>query len=146
MNDDEERDEHERHLRDHLKQAEASLKRQFDTMMSGMMEAMAPMLMGSQLLQDEARAWDQHADSFVRSISMPEGQALPANVVEMAVEHADAMLVARRARFGEKLVEERLRGMLPSGKQLCNEPIIVKGEDTGMRCTRNAGHDGNVHY
>ena len=77
---------------------------------------------------------------------MPEGQALPANVVEMAVEHADAMLVARRARFGEKLVEERLRGMLPSGKQLCNEPIIVKGEDTGMRCTRNAGHDGNVHY
>jgi hypothetical protein len=132
MSDDEERDEHEEHIKKHLAQAEASLKRTTEQIMGSMMEQMAPMLMGSQMVGDEAKAWDGYVCAVMRDTSLTT-----ATVVNMA----DALLAERRRRFNKEAFAEQMRGMLPSGRGLCDKPILRNnGDDTGHRCTRNADH------
>jgi len=131
-------DEHERRMLAHLKK---QTEEQIASMSSSMMEAMGPMLGGMQLLSDEAKAWDQHACAFVQTINLAHGEALPENTEKLATTYADSMIAARRARFNEESLKERMRGILPSGRGLCNKPVIVNDRDTGMRCTRNEGHE-----
>lgn len=129
---------------------EQSVKRQSEVMGNAMAEALAPMMGGMQLLGDEARAWDQHAYTFASAmlhVSKPTTAEERNRLRDLAIEHADKLLDARRQRFSEKAFAERLRASLPSAKGLCNEPILRSdGTDTGARCTRNAGHEGVVHY
>jgi hypothetical protein len=137
MSDDDERDEHEKHMREHIKALDASSKRQMDSMMASMMEQMAPLLMGGQMLGDEAKAWDLYASSAIRDT----------DDVAVIVDVADRLLAERRKRFNKETFAEQMRGMLPSGRTLCDQPVLKNdGTDTGTRCTRNAGHEGNVHY
>jgi len=152
---DEERDGEEEHIKRLIKRMEESSKRQIETLMGSMMEQMGPLLMGGQLLGDEAKAWDEYAckslEGAFENYTIPED--VEADIARdagalctIAVAIADTMLAERRKRFGKDKFDEQLRGLLPSGKNLCNAPVIVKGEDSGMRCTRNAGHDGEAHY
>ena len=134
-------DEHEKHLRDALAQIKKQTDESIAQMSNSLMEAMGPMLGGMQLLDNEAKAWDQHACAFVSALNLAHGEALPENTEKLAVTYADTMLAARRERFNEEQLRERMRGMLPSGRGLCNKPVIVNDRDTGMRCTRNEGHD-----
>jgi hypothetical protein len=138
-------DDHEKHIAD----AMARMKKQTDEMMqsltAGMMESMAPMLSGTQLLGDEAKAWDQYVGDFISAIRLSEGQALPENAVAFAVQHADALLTERKKRFNEETLKERMRGT--SGRGLCNQVVLrIDGSDSGHRCARNEGHEGNLHY
>ena len=139
MDDDHDREEHERAMR----KLRAETQKQVDGMMNGMIESMAPMLGGSQLLGDEAKAWDEYVVAFVRTARDALGQTLPGNLEEHAVTFADKLLAERRERFNEASFKERMRGMLPSGQGLCNKPLMIDGKDSGHRCTRAAGHAGN---
>jgi len=133
MDGDEHDDDHERALRRQVKEAHESLKKTGDTMMNSMIEAMAPMLAESTLLSDEARAWDNYVCAF-----LPR-----ANGDAEAIGFADKLLDARRQRFNDESFKERMRGMLPSGRGLCNKPILRdSGADTGHRCAQNEGHKG----
>lgn len=129
-----------------MNELDKASKRTADTMMNSMVEAMAPMLGGSQLLQQEAQAWDQHACAFVKQLSKLDivGETPAATIVSsLACEYADAMLALRRERFNQEVFMEQLRGLLPSGKHLCNRPILRdSGADTGLKCTQNEGHVG----
>ena len=146
VDENEENEEHD-HFKRMMAQAEVRMKKQFDSMMGSMMDAMAPMLMGTQFMGDEAKAWDQYYCAYLSTMRAKEGESLPDNAEQFAIDSANRMLSMRRKLFNKELMDEQLRGMLPSGRGLCNEPILRdNGEDTGMRCTRNAGHEGNVHY
>ena len=141
MSDDDDRDEHEEHMQKHIKALEASTKRQMDGMMNSLMEAMAPMLMGGQLLSDEAKAWDEYVCAFVRGYNhLPDDDGFPSEADEKVIEFADKMLTERRKRFNREAFAEHMRGMLPSGRGLCDRPIVNDGKDMGHRCSRNAGH------
>jgi hypothetical protein len=132
-------DEHEKHLRDALAQIKKQTDESIAQMSNGMMEAMGPMLSGIALLQDEAKAWDSYVVAFVRSfVAVPEDTDV--EVRAHAVAQADFVLAARRGRFNEEQLKERMRGILPSGRGLCNKPVIVNGKDMGMRCARSVDH------
>lgn len=156
MSDDDERDEHEKHMREHIKALDASSKRQMDSMMASMMEQMAPLLMGGQMLGDEAKAWDQYVcgalkgafDRYAVAVNASVGFSHDVGVLcTIAIGAADSLLVERRKRFNKDVFAEQMRGMLPSGRTLCDQPVLRNdGTDTGTRCTRNADHEGNVHY
>jgi len=124
-------------------------KKIMDSIMGSMIEAMSPMLAGGQLLGGEATAWDAYVCTFTRTVRMPEGHAPPENIGELAIQFADQLLEARRQRFNETAMRERMRGMLPSGRQLCNEPFTLPGEDgkqaQELRCLRPQGHDGHCY-
>lgn len=139
--DDDEREEHER-LKRVKREAEESLKKSMESMMNGMIEAMAPMMGGSQLLTDEAKAWDEYVCAFV------QGRRMQTDEDEVdAIEFADNVLAERRKRFNKEMLTEQMRGFLPSGKNLCNKPVLRNdGTDTGTRCARNVDHPGDAHY
>jgi hypothetical protein len=138
-------DDHEAHA----KRFEARLKKMQDdvmkNMMSSMVEALAPMLGGAQILGDEAKAWDEYVVAYVKTF----GANADASGVTDAAFEADAanfanrLLDQRRKLFNEEAFKERMRGMLPSGRGLCNKPILRDdGTDSGHRCTQNDGHNG----
>jgi hypothetical protein len=141
--DDDDSNEHDKHLRDALAQLKKQADESIAQMSNSLMEAMGPMLGGMALLQDEAKAWDQHACAFVSALNLAHGEALPENTEKLAVTYADSMLAARRERFNEEQLKERMRGILPSGRGLCNKAILHNdGNDSGHRCARNDGHEG----
>jgi hypothetical protein len=142
-------DDDDREREEHRQKLEARLKKMQDeaikAMMGSMVEAMAPMLGGSQLLGDEAKAWDDYVVAYVGAFganhdaSGVTDQAFEAG----AVEFANRILDERRKLFNEETFKERMRGMLPSGRGLCNKPILRNdGTDSGHRCTQNDGHGG----
>jgi hypothetical protein len=149
--DEQEREEYERELKKKLQEVEASLKKPMDSMMNGMIEAMAPMMGGAQLLGDEAKAWDEHACACTKLIGVAGvasgGIVAMDTIVGQVVLYADKMLAERRKRFNKEIFTEQMRGFLPSGRGMCNKPVLrADGADTGTRCTRNVDHPGDAHY
>lgn len=137
-------DDHEHEEHEHHRAPVTTLRREATAMGDAMMESMAPMLGVANLFGEEAKAWDDYHNTYIRTWG-PTPVMTPEQVGEKAIEFADKQLIARRARFNEAKILERMRPMLPHARGLCNKALIVNGKETEHRCTRNDGHTGTCY-
>lgn len=108
----------------------------------GMMDVMGPAMVLTQLLDAEGRAWDHYVGQMLPKANSTVDASLEEVVLTAILVTADKLLAARRERFNELSMAERLRVLSPAAAGMCGRNVTLKGRDVGTRCVRGAGHSG----